>query len=159
MMIMGGRKNPLLAALGKCDKETTKVRVLFDVSMKNGNEPSLNDCLYAGPCLLEQLYDILVQFRLRNIILISDIKQAFLNVVIRDEDRDYLRFLWYDNPFSTEPNIIILSFLCVVFGVISSPFLLNATIKYHLEHYLNDAKDFVEKFLNDLYFDDSTSGF
>ena len=60
----------------------------------------------------------------------SDIKHAFLNVVIRDEDRDYLRFLWYDDPFSTEPNIIILRFLRVVLGIISSPFLLNATIKF-----------------------------
>ena len=144
-------------AVVRCDKEITKVRVVFDASAKNGNEPSLNDCLYAGPCL-RQLYDILVRFRL-HIILMSDIKQAFLNVVIHDEDRDYLRFLWYDDPFSTEPNIIILRFLRVVFGIISSPFLLNATIKYHLERYLNDAKNFVEKFLNDLYVDDSTSGF
>ena len=46
-----------------------------------------------------------------------------------------------------------------MFGIISSPFLLTATIKYHLERYLNDAKNFVEKFLNDLYVEDSTSGF
>ena len=71
------------------------MRVVFDASAKNGNEPSLNNCLYAGPCLVRQLYDILVRFHLHNIILMSDIKQAFLNVVIRDEDRDYLRFLWY----------------------------------------------------------------
>ena len=63
----------------------------------------------------------------------SDIKQTILNVVIRDEDRNYLRFLWYNDPFSTEPNIIILRFARVVFDIISSPFLLNATIKYHLE--------------------------
>ena len=44
-------------------------------------------------------------------------------------------------------------------GIISSPLLLNATIKHHLERYLNDAKNFAEKFLNDLYVDDSTSGF
>ena len=136
-------------AVVRCDKETTKVRAIFDASAKNGNEPSLNDCLYAGPCLLRHVYDILVRFRLHIIILMSDIKQAFLNVVIRDEERDYLRFLWYDDPFSTEPNIIILRFLRVVFVIISSPFLLNATIKYHLERYLNDAKNFVEKFSND----------
>ena len=46
-----------------------------------------------------------------------------------------------------------------MFGIISSPFLLTATIKYNLERYLNDAKNFVEKFLNDLYNEDSTSGF
>ena len=39
-------------AVVRCDKETTKVRVVFDASAKSGNEPSLNNCLYAGPCLL-----------------------------------------------------------------------------------------------------------
>ena len=46
-----------------------------------------------------------------------------------------------------------------MFGIISSSFFLNATIKYHLERYLDDAKNFVEKFLNDLYVVDSTFGF
>ena len=39
-------------AVVRFDRETTKVRVVFDASAKNGNEPPLNDCLYAGPCLL-----------------------------------------------------------------------------------------------------------
>ena len=59
---------------------------------------------------------------------------------------------------TTQPNIIILCFLRVVFGIISSPFLLNATVKNHLERYLNYAKNFVETFLNDLYVDDSKPG-
>ena len=74
----------------QCDKETTKERAEFDKSAKNGNEPSINDCLYAGPCLLRQLYGILVRFRLHNIIFI--LSKRLLNVVIRDVDHDYLRF-------------------------------------------------------------------
>ena len=61
--------------------------------------------------------------------------------------------------FRQNQTLSTLRFLRVVFGVISSLFLLNATVKYHLERYLNDAKNFVAKFLNDLYVDDSTSGF
>ena len=49
---------------------------------------------------------------------------------------------------------INLHFLLVMFGIISSLFWLNATIKYNLERYPNYAKNFVEKFLNDLYVDD-----
>ena len=81
----------------------------------------------------------------------SEFKQAFLNVVVFDENCDYLRVLWYDDPLSTETNIIIL--LRVVFDIISSPFLLNGTIKCHLKRYLNYAKSFVEKFLNEIYVD------
>ena len=69
-------------AVVRRDTETKKVRVVFDASVKNGNEPSLSDCLYSEPYLLRQLHDILVRFCLHNIILMFDIKQAFLNVVI-----------------------------------------------------------------------------
>ncbi|GBM48005.1 hypothetical protein AVEN_34341-1 [Araneus ventricosus] len=50
---------------------------------------------------------------------------------LRTEDRDVLRFLWWENTGCSE--IRIYRHCRVVFGVSSSPFLLNATISYHLE--------------------------
>ena len=70
------------------NKDTTKVRIVFDASSKVRDEPSLNDCLYSGPCLLPAIYDILLRFRLGKIGLVSDIKQAFLNIAIAEEHRD-----------------------------------------------------------------------
>ena len=52
------------------------------------DEPSLNDCLFSGPCLLPSVYDISLRFRLGKIGLASDIKQAFLNIAIAEEHRD-----------------------------------------------------------------------
>ena len=65
----------------RCDKDTAKVRVVFDASAKNGNKPSFKESFYARPCLLRQLYDILVRFGLQNIMLMSDIKKAFFKRV------------------------------------------------------------------------------
>ena len=110
-------------------------------------------------CLLTLVYDILLRFRLQKIVLISDIKQAFLNVGIREEDCDYIRFLWFKDIFSENPEITVYRFLRVVFGLICSPFLLNATVKHHASKYSTKWKYFVEKILRDLYVDDSTSGF
>ena len=47
-----------------------------------------------------------------------------------EDDRDALRFLWVDDPFSEEPKIIVLRFARVAFGLSSSPFLLNVTLKH-----------------------------
>ena len=74
------------------DKDTTKLKVVFDASAKRDG-PSLNDCLYPGPSLLPQLVDILMRFRLKKVVLMSDIEKAFLNVSIDPEQRNFLRFL------------------------------------------------------------------
>ena len=83
------------------DKVTTKVRPVFDASAKVSG-PSLNDCLYAGPNLLSLIYDILLRFRTHKIALISDIKQAFLNIEVHPNHVDYLRFLWFANGLLTD---------------------------------------------------------
>jgi len=77
---------------------------------------------------------------------LADIKQAFLNVGISEEHIDYLRFLWSD--VNDEIKVIAFRFLRAVFGVTSSPFLLNATIKHHLAKFIGtDLRDVIEKIL------------
>ena len=75
------------------------------------------------------------------------------------KDSDFLRFLWFKDPFTDDEKVTAFRFLRVVFGLICSPFLLNATIKVHCEKYLNIQPDFVFELLRNLYVDDSTFGF
>ena len=77
----------------KNERDTTKTRIVFDAASKTGNNPSLNDCLHSGPCLLPLIFDILLRFRIRDLVLVADIKQAFLKIEIDEGDRDFLRFL------------------------------------------------------------------
>ena len=140
------------------DKETTKIRAVFDASCALDG-PSLNDCLYSRPNLLLKIFDILLRFRFNFIAILADIKQAFLNVENSKEHRDFLRFLWYENVNSeSDAKLIVYRFLRVVFGVTSSPFLLNGTIRHYLSKYLSCDQQFIEKLLEDLYVDDVTSG-
>ena len=44
------------------DRDTSKLRIVFDASSKIKGEPCLNDILYSGPCLLPYLFDILLRF-------------------------------------------------------------------------------------------------
>ena len=63
--------------------------------------PSLNDCLLKGPSLNPLIIEILLRFRLYPVAFVCDIqKKAFLQISIKKEERDALRFLWVDDPFN-----------------------------------------------------------
>ena len=100
------------------NRETTKDRIVYDGSARL-NGPSLNDCLYTGPCLLNCIFGMLLRWRMYCIGIISDIKQAFLNICISEEHQDYLRFLWYDDVNSENPLVIVFKFLRVLFGLLA----------------------------------------
>ena len=65
-------------------------------------------------------------------------------------ERDSLRFLWIDDVKTETPKVIALWFTWVVFGVLTSPFLLNATIRHYVENYSDTYPRFVESFLRSI---------
>ena len=142
----------------KEDRATTKLRVVYDSSTKSYSEPSLNDCLLSGPALTPLLFDILLRFRPPKIALIGDLEKAFLNVEVKPEDRNLLRFLWIDDVNSLNPEIIKLRFTRLVFGLVCSPFILNVTLRNHLSKYENIDPEFVSTVIKALYVDDFASG-
>ena len=119
------------------ERLTTKLRVVFDASSHAEGCQSLNDCLMTGPNLNPELLSILLKFRKHEVAFMADITKAFLQIYIREQDRDALRFLWLnDLPKSNEkPNVSILRMTRVPFGASPSPFLLAANIRYHLKKY------------------------
>ena len=84
-------------------------------------------------------------------------RKAFLQINVNENDRDYLRFLWFDKIFSDQPKIVRNRFVRVVFGVTSSPFCLNGTIRKHVQSY-NFDKEFIDKALSSFFVDDFIGG-
>ena len=144
-------------AIVRLDRDTTKVRVVYDASSKVLGL-SLNDCLHIGPSLNPYLFDILLRFRVHEVALTADIEKAFLNIEIDPEHRDFLRFLWIDDLDKESPEVILMRFARVVFGVNSSPFILNATIRHHLNTCLPVDSALARELLKSLYVDDYVSG-
>ena len=139
------------------DKDTTKVRVVYDASSKSSGT-SLNDCLHVGPKFDQRINELLLRFRAYPVPLVADIEKAFLMVSVNPNDRDALRFLWTDRPFDGDINPITLRFTRVVFGVSSSPFLLNATLQHHLRSYSLSNPTLVESLSRSMYVDDIVTG-
>ena len=69
------------------------------------------------------------------IVILADNEKAFLQVGIQATERDVTLFLWLRdlNKLDTHDNLITYCFCRVPFGVVCSPFLLDATIKFHLQ--------------------------
>ncbi|GFT07801.1 integrase catalytic domain-containing protein [Trichonephila clavipes] len=112
------------------------MRIVFDASSHEDGQPSLNDCIW------------------------SDIERAFLQISLRDEDRDAVRFLFPDiRSNQTDPyKFQVYRFKRVMFGVNVSPFLLSATIKHHIENYREQYPAATEMLDTCLYVDDVISG-
>ena len=144
-------------AVTRQDKETTKVRVVYDASARSSG-PSLNDCLHTGPKFNQRILEILLRFQSYPVGFIADIEKAFLMISVNPKDRDVLRFLWVKDPFSSEPKIVVLRFTRVVFGISASPFLLNATIKHHIEGYAASQPEVVRLLTQSIYVDDVVCG-
>lgn len=142
----------------KPSHNTTKLRIVYDASAKmSKSSPSLNDCLLAGPNFLPDLCSILLRFRCSPIGVASDIEKAFLQLGLQEQDRDVTRFLWLrdiDAPL-TPNNIQVFRFCRVPFGVISSPFLLAATVRFHLQQ---SNSDIAPQILSNTYVDNVIVG-
>ena len=109
-------------AIVRSDKDTTKLRIVYDASAKTDGHPSLNDCLLVVPKFNQKIIDILMRFRSNQIALTADIEKAFLVISVEEGDRDVLCFLWVNDIDADELEIRPLRFTRVVFGVCSSPF-------------------------------------
>ena len=129
---------------------TTKLRVVYDASAKaTADSPSLNECLNPGPTLQNRLFHVLTRNRARCVALCGDIKQAFLQIRIREEERDALRFLWDGTTYC---------FTRALFGLNSSPFLLNGVLKEHFETWASREPQAVAELQSSTYVDDVLSG-
>ena len=140
-------------------KPTTKIRVVYDASSKVRKEyNSLNECLYKGLVMLKDLCGLLMGFRMNTVALVADIEKAFLQIGLQPGERDVTRFVWIKDPTEArtdEDNLQEYRFCRVPFCIISSPFLLGATIESHLETY---GSDLASRLKDDIYVDNLITG-
>ena len=71
---------------------------MYDASAKVSDKaPSRNDCLETGPPLQNHLWSVLTRNRFYPIAVVGDLRQAFLQVRVKEEDRNALKFHWLEN--------------------------------------------------------------
>ena len=87
----------------------------------------------------------------------SDIRRqkAFLQIRIKEDERDALRFHWRTNEHS---NLETLRFTRALFGLTCSPFLLGGVIEQHLQSWESKLPEVVAALRKSLYVDDLLNG-
>ncbi|GFU74766.1 integrase catalytic domain-containing protein [Trichonephila clavipes] len=106
-----------------------------------------------GVNLIELIPDILDRFRIYPVGIVADIEKAFLMLSVAPKDRDYLRFF-----FPCNEKQLVYRHCRVVFGVSSSPYLLNASIMHLLENCNSECKEVAQKLKSSFYVDNCVTG-
>ncbi|KAF0714765.1 Integrase catalytic domain-containing protein, partial [Aphis craccivora] len=139
----------------KPESLTTKVRVVYDASAVTSNGKSLNDCLFPGPKLQQDLSGILVRFRLHSIVFTVDIRQMFRQIDITAEHHAYQRLLYRFQP--TDP-VQVFEMTTVTFGQRSSPFLAIRTLHQLAADEAANHPEVQKVIYTDLFVDDVAIG-
>ena len=98
--------------------------IVYDTLAKpNKNYVFLSVCLENGLPLQNSVQHIIIRSRFRPILLCEDIENAFIQIRIRESERDVLRSNWVK---SSDPSVIEINiFTRLVFGLDQSPFMLE----------------------------------
>ena len=131
-----------------------QIRVVFDSSAKHLGV-SLNDVLLTGPDLNNSLLGVLMRFRCEQVAFTADIEQMFHSFIVREDHRNFLRFLWFRN---NDPTDVVVEYRMRVhvFGNSPSPAVatygLRRAALHGEEEFGHAAKEFVHR---EFYVDDA----
>ena len=127
---------------------TTKIRPVFNCSLKMGKSPSLNEAAFPGIDLMNNLLSLLLYFRSNFYVLLSDIAKAFLQIRLASEENKN-RFCFFRK---INGKFVPYRYRTIIFGFVSSPFIFNYVIQYHLSAH---ASDNVSSLIRDKFYVDN----
>lgn len=134
----------------KPESTSTKLRVVFDGSCKTSTNLSLNDILFVGPTVQDELFTILIRFRLYKYVFTADITKMYRQILVNEADRDYQMIVWRDTP---EEELKYYKLRTVTYGTASAPYLatkcLQKLAEYEGKQYALGAKALKQDFYVD----------
>ncbi|XP_023248343.1 uncharacterized protein LOC111644036 [Copidosoma floridanum] len=132
-----------------------RLRVVFNASSPTSTGYSLNDALYPGPKLQDDIVSVLTQWRLYRVAFCADIKMMFRQIQIRKEDVHLQRVIWSQGENEPETHYVLLT---VTYGEASAPYLALKTLTQLCEDEGAAFPEAVDAVRRNLYVDDFLTG-
>ena len=110
----------------RLDKPSSPCRVVF-LSNLNGKGASVishNQAMLAGPPLNRKLTTALLGLRFNKYVLCFDLKKAFLQIELSEDDQKRLLFLWYKDVTKGDYSLVTYKNVRLSFGLRCSPTIL-----------------------------------
>ncbi|XP_075170134.1 uncharacterized protein LOC142242443 [Haematobia irritans] len=139
----------------KPNSTSTKLRVVFDASCPTSNHKSLNEILMVGPTIQEELFLLLLRFRLYRFALTADIVKMYRQVLIDQRDRRFQYILW---RHSNQDEIKTYQLNTVTYGTSAAPFLAVRSLYYIADELLDRFELGAKAIKTSFYVDDFLGG-
>ncbi|XP_014205748.1 uncharacterized protein LOC106637464 [Copidosoma floridanum] len=131
-----------------------RLRVVFNDSSPTSTGYSLNDALYPGPKLQNDIVSVLTRWRFYRVAFCADIKMMFRQIQIRKEDV-HLRVIWSQGENEPETHYVLLT---VTYVEASAPYLALKTLTQLCEDEGAAFPEAVDAVRRNLYVDDFLTG-
>ncbi|XP_066596569.1 uncharacterized protein [Prorops nasuta] len=141
-------------AVFKTENQKTKIRVVFNASSKTSTGVSLNDTLFIGPKLQQDITRILMNWRAFRYVGVTDIAKMFRQILVRLEDRKYQNIFWK----SDSGELQAFEFNRVTYGTGPAPFLSSRVLRELASTNGADFPPAQDILLNSTYVDDILFG-
>ena len=130
-----------------------KCRVVFDCAAQYKGV-SLNDVILQGPNFLNNLSGVLIRFRKEPVAVIGDIKLMFHQCFVMEQDRRFLRFLWWPaGDTNQKPRVHAMK--VHLFGGKSSPSVVNFCMRKIADDHAEEFSELaIETLRRSFYMDD-----
>lgn len=139
----------------KENKETTKLRVVFNGSCKTSNGFSINEAQCTGPTIQDDVFAIIARFRTHPFVVIADVEKMYRQVWVHPEHRQYQRILWRNNQ---NDELSCYELNTVTYGTTAAPFLAIRSLMQVAYDNENKYPQVAQIIKNDFYVDDVLTG-
>jgi len=142
-------------AVHKMVGEEIKLRVVFDASARPSCGTSLNEALFVGPKLQQDIVDILLRFRCHRVVFTADICKMYRQIFVDTKYRQFQHILWRD---SSQEKLREYELNTVTYGVSTAPFLALRVLQEIATVYAQQYPRIQAALLTQTYMDDICTG-